>query len=656
MPILRDTKVHFLKLVDTSASKETEVPVVVDIKTGEQRALFAAQSHRVVIFMNVSEVSDRDFRAVLEGTKGGALLDVRVAPRFDIGGLNRGKIFGLLEKLEIGYVDYCGLSGIRSPDDDRLAASIVASEVRKERAGRRDADNALCVLLDGYQVSEDFVADFMDTFADNHGDWDILVVPQSRANIGAVAAAHRTLVFVSHAAPQDNAFAAWLAARLKLAGYDPWLDLGELRAGEAFWPAIESAIRDRAAVVLALTSRNSVTKEGVLNEVHFAVGLERTQGLDRFVIPINVDGISPIDMPIQLQRRQYVDFSRGWAEGLRRLLHELESRKITLQSAAAVEVSSWFDRSLSLRSRIGTATEQLTSNWLPIARLPRSIFLHAPQGGMSAAALAQSNGDANPLVVNGMWCTFQDIKQEANRTSPELFRLPNTESYPIDEWMSADAVTPPCGPRGVRRGRVVDLLRRSLDRCLERQHLRPFQLSGRRRAWFYEHGLLPNDRVEWVDHTGKLRRKSLVGYSGKKSVYWHLAIEMKPTLWPKPLIIVHMHVLFSANGKVPLGDARKMHALRRRFCKSWWNDHWRDLMLASLFGLSNGSEYLFDAAQINEALLVSRLPVTLSAPFSIAASDAIEEGEDEEVEDLLAEDEDWTADDFDSLRPLDPIE
>lgn len=53
----------------------------------------------------------------------------------------------------------------------------------------------------------------------------------------------RDVVFVSHANPEDDAFATWLAIRLVRTGYRVWCDKTNLLAGENFWNDIEAVIR-----------------------------------------------------------------------------------------------------------------------------------------------------------------------------------------------------------------------------------------------------------------------------------------------------------------------------------------------------------------------------------------------------------------------------
>ena len=63
----------------------------------------------------------------------------------------------------------------------------------------------------------------------------------------------RTMVFLSHAAPEDNVFTRWLALQVANEGYPVWCDLTKLLGGEAFWEDIQIAIKERTAKFLFVT-------------------------------------------------------------------------------------------------------------------------------------------------------------------------------------------------------------------------------------------------------------------------------------------------------------------------------------------------------------------------------------------------------------------
>ena len=52
-------------------------------------------------------------------------------------------------------------------------------------------------------------------------------------------------------------------------------------------------------------------------------------------------------------------------------------------------------------------------------------------------------------------------------------------------------------------------------------------------------------------------------------------------------MVLTPHVTFSADGKTPLQSKPQLHSLRRSFCRSWWNDRWRDLLRAFVAALAD---------------------------------------------------------------------
>jgi hypothetical protein len=112
-------------------------------------------------------------------------------------------------------------------------------------------------------------------------------------------------------------------------------------------------------------------------------------------------------------------------------------------------------------------------------------------------------------------------------------------------------------------------------------------------------------------------------------------------------------VIFTSEGHSPLGNAKRLHRLRRSFCKSWRNDKWRDLLLAFWFWFSSGETFVDVPMGEGAAMRLVLPPLTFEAPFGIdmpdetaplpnenaeaaeeAESEADDEGSDDEPEDL----------------------
>lgn len=78
----------------------------------------------------------------------------------------------------------------------------------------------------------------------------------------------KKLLFISHAAPEDNDLSGWLASKLRLLGYEVWMDVKNLRADSSFWNEIELKMRDesiRDEVESAIDMRKSFCYETNVN-------------------------------------------------------------------------------------------------------------------------------------------------------------------------------------------------------------------------------------------------------------------------------------------------------------------------------------------------------------------------------------------------------
>jgi hypothetical protein len=181
---------------------------------------------------------------------------------------------------------------------------------------------------------------------------------------------------------------------------------------------------------------------------------------------------------------------------------------------------------------------------------------------------------------------------------------------------------------------------------MERRGLRSFEMSSGHLAWYLPKGFLESDRVEFQDDDGKKRRKSLVGWSARRNVFWHFAVEARPVLGEYPHFVLRPHVIFTTDGISPIESKERMHMLRRRFCKSWWNDRWRDLLIAFVTWLGDreGCALVVGA---NSSIQLERKLMSVMSPMSIARD------EDLQAASVESEDELDSGDDFDTFEEPD---
>ena len=134
-------------------------------------------------------------------------------------------------------------------------------------------------------------------------------------------------IFISHATPEDNEIAIWLASRLENAGYNVWIDKNELAGGEEFWDDIQNILTNKTVKFLSIISNASINKKGVKDEISFALDVERKNNLSEFILPIKID--ENVTVPINLGRKNYIDdFKTDWGTGLERVLNFLEKNNV----------------------------------------------------------------------------------------------------------------------------------------------------------------------------------------------------------------------------------------------------------------------------------------------------------------------------------------
>jgi hypothetical protein len=128
---------------------------------------------------------------------------------------------------------------------------------------------------------------------------------------------------------------------------------------------------------------------------------------------------------------------------------------------------------------------------------------------------------------------------------------------------------------------------------------------------------------------------------------WHFGVEGVPRIGFERYISIMPHVAFSEDGEI-YASTKKQHACRRSQCKSWYNDDWRDRIIATLHFLAEGSAQLriplgSEAfAEADAQLQTIESPVSYvktAAQAQPDAGDADEVHEEYEEEDLEEDDD-----------------
>ena len=211
----------------------------------------------------------------------------------------------------------------------------------------------------------------------------------------------RDTIFISHATPEDNEFAIWLASRLQMMGYEVWLDKNSLLGGEKFWGDIEAVLRYRAIKVLLIYSTNicqrddsgqyvlGKLKSGILKELTLSKEIATENTIKDFIIPLNVDQ-APFNLFDGSETLNQIPFSENWASGLSQLKKKLIGDTVPkIHDTSNTEFRHWYETSFVNPNGITKKKELYYSNWWAIKTLPEYFYIYKFQKKEQADTIAK---------------------------------------------------------------------------------------------------------------------------------------------------------------------------------------------------------------------------------------------------------------------------
>lgn len=448
--------------------------------------------------------------------------------------------------------------------------------------------------------------------------------------------AARNMIFLSHATPEDNDLARWLALQLAGEGYPVWCDLTKLLGGEDFWRDIQDAIRNRSLRFLFVLSRFSNAKDGTLQELACAkaTASRLKPGIRDFIIALKSDDLPYSEVDIEIQRLNHIPFSGSWATGLAQLLKKFEEDGVPRDTRFNRDtVNSWFRSQAEFAADHGIypKSELQWSNWCAIESFPERIWCH----NISRRTTGRLDIDVSHLKYPAAKATdlsflcFAKAAEVENELGPSIY-IQSSSTIQVSEILKENHTL----------GRqLVSILRQAWENTLLSHLFSVQDVSPRPSRFFLTKGKIPDDRLFFEGVAGKRSYRDIVGYATKRGIrrYWHYAISAKPELKPRPHLVVRGHVLFSDTGHSLWSDAEKMAKARRNQCKGWWNDEWRDRMLAVLTHLRGEEPSIALQLSPSDYVLVNSNPELFECPVSYVgeweAGDEPDDYFDEDEED-----------------------
>ena len=406
----------------------------------------------------------------------------------------------------------------------------------------------------------------------------------------------KSTIFISHATPSDNIFAAWLATKLELCGFKVWVDVNNLSPSVDFWNTIDNTIRNEAVKFIFVISNASVdtNRDGVQKELAIADKVRRQ--FPNFIVPVRIDNVGFSDLPVEILRLNAIDFYNNWAKGLDALLKYLNDEnvpKLNLNHENQCYVDRWLFSQSQLRSQLTDDEDEYCSNFFSID-LPKSVYIYRTDDVASLLKERHIPMKQNKKIV----VTFVCKKCVCEWTKREIeYQVLNTENAIKNNAMPQ-----------VYLGENVANLSRDIISIIN------WSIG----ELFYKHGLL-----RYKDNSGKMSRsvyyfpygiktkrfsgKRLKSLSGiyKRTKRWHFGLSGFYTECPAKGVILKWHLVFTDGSGHIISESSQI-AARRSKGRVMYNKQWKEFLQASMYFLSNGTQNIFYTACCEENAMYIR--------------------------------------------------
>lgn len=410
----------------------------------------------------------------------------------------------------------------------------------------------------------------------------------------------RDTIFISHASPEDNFFASWLASKLKLLGYEVWLDTNKLRGGDSFWPIVEQKIKTGTIRFVALVSSNYIKKAytpqtGVRKEISCACSVKH---IDNFIIPLRIDDSSFDNFPIDIIELNSIDFNQKWGIGLTNLVDDLIEASIPRHEQNSSILDYWYECRRVTKHPI-KKDEKYFLNWFRL-QISGKVYLHQPYDINRFHSSDISIRDKNKL-----------ISFEKNFSSEFHQSIVSSKSILTSKFMSNKAIELDDGyVLPFPNKKLIELLNLTFRNFLTSKNLCRYLLSGNKELYYYDYSDENKKQINLAKF-GKNRKQIVGNYKDSK---WHYGITYSSGLFPEPHFKISSHLVFTDNMGTPLNKANQ-HKYRRSLAKSWFNKDWLELMLAFFTRLADNHDCINIDNNSEAEILLEIAPISLDSKY-----------------------------------------
>ncbi|MEK6780950.1 MAG: toll/interleukin-1 receptor domain-containing protein [Bacteroidota bacterium] len=437
--------------------------------------------------------------------------------------------------------------------------------------------------------------------------------------------AQRDYIFISHATPQNNYFAGWLASKLKILGYRVWVDMDDSRTGDSFNSVIEPIIKNESKVFLALTStfykeKAEIQSSGVSRELNCA----DTVKLDHnFILPIKIDAISHSNFPYQYQGWNAISFHPSWQSGLIDLIKELDKLNVPKNVTPESPLPIWFE-TIKSENKVIDRNEKYFSNWFPIT-LPSKIFIHFPETLDKRFLFTipyPFTIESQFLITFASSDAISDYVKIAKSFDFDLQTF--SESSEINISQGVTLIDP--------RKKLVRLLNNCFQVHAKNHKLIEWRKGKKikKKHYYFVRSTSERSSVPLKRYNKPRGRRDLTGQTTEivngenRTVNWHFTISPSADLQPLPHFKIFYSLTFTNESQMRF-EKDLHHKFRRSIPSDWYNRKWLETLLAAMLKISTSYESEFIRIPINsgEYLLIDNMPFNgVSLKGYIEPSDA----------------------------------
>jgi TIR domain len=439
--------------------------------------------------------------------------------------------------------------------------------------------------------------------------------------------AARNTIFLIKASPIDDEFALWLAPKLEAEGYRVFADILTLQPGDRWRRQINQALQYRAAKVLLICRDATLSDAHVQDDLDIALEMAKELGDSRFIIPLRLE---PGKKVKGVGDAVTVDFARGWGEGVGLLLDALQRQRVPRPAGEPVIDPNWeiFRRRGAIP--LVEEAERLTSNWLRVAEAPDVIRFFESTGAIEEKLLDRAlEAFPYPCAKQGSGIITFAEQSEVDAAFASAGRFKLKHEIPLLEFVDS-GVSALGIEQQVASNLIIAMIKKAwLSFCRQKGFVEyhysnavGFHASAAQAA--------TGQRIPWGKQGD--RRSSMLRNVAKGHI-WQFGVTAMPYFWPFWHLKLKSRVLFSVDNDTPeglgIGDARKLHRLRRSICKGWRNKQWHGRMLAFLELSFGESAYIRLSLATNAALAIEAAPMLFTSPAGTALPDILDADEEE---------------------------